>query len=117
VVEAVVSAVPDATAGDQVMAAVVAGEGFDPAGFAHWVAEQPEASPQWVPRYLRVAADLPRTATGKVLVRRLVIERWAPGEGEVWVRDGRSLDLRPFTADDAARLERSFEQSGRLLPA
>jgi fatty-acyl-CoA synthase len=116
VVEAVVYAVPDATAGDQVMAAVVAGEGFDPAGFAHWVAEQPEASPQWVPRYVRVASDLPRTATGKVLVRRLVTERWAPGEGEVWVRDGRSLDLRPFTSDDAARLERSFAQSGRLLP-
>ena len=117
VVEAVVYAVPDATAGDQVMAAVVAKDGFDPAGFARWVAEQPGASPQWVPRYVRVARDLPRTATGKVLVRRLVTERWAPGEGEVWVRDGRSLDLRRFTPDDAARLEGAFADSGRLLPA
>ena len=115
VVEAVVYAVPDATAGDQVMAAVVAQDGFDAAGFARWVAEQPGASPQWVPRYLRVASDLPRTATGKVLVRTLARQRWAPGEGEVWVRDGRDLELRPFTADDAAALEKAFAESGRIL--
>lgn len=117
VVEAVVYAVPDATAGDQVMAAVVAGEGFDPAGFAQWVASQPDASPQWVPRYVRVARDLPRTATGKVLVRRLSTERWATGDGEVWVRDGRAMELRPFTAADAAALEKAFADSGRMLPA
>lgn len=116
VVEAVVYAVPDATAGDQVMAAVVATDGFDPTGFARWVSEQPDASPQWVPRYLRVARDLPRTATGKVLVRHLVVQRWAPGDGEVWVRDGRSLELRPFTPADAAALERAFADSGRSLP-
>lgn len=115
VVEAVVYAVPDVTAGDQVMAAVVATDGFDPAGFARWVAEQPDASPTWVPRYLRVGADLPRTATGKVLVRHLVRERWSVGE--VWVRDDRSLDLRPFTPDDAAALEKAFAESGRQLPA
>ncbi|TBR16265.1 MAG: acyl-CoA synthetase, partial [Chitinophagaceae bacterium] len=115
VVEAVVYAVPDATAGDQVMAAVVAADGFDPAGFARWVASQPDASPTWVPRYLRVDPDLPRTATGKVLVRQLVRERWTGGD--VWVRDGRSLDLRPFTADDAAALEKAFAESGRALPA
>ena len=114
VVEAVVYAVPDVTAGDQVMAAVVAAEGFDPAGFAHWVASQPDASPTWVPRYLRVDADLPRTATGKVLVRHLVRERWTGGD--VWVRDGRSLDLRPFTPEDAAALEKAYADSGRPLP-
>ncbi len=112
VVEAVVFAVPDATAGDQLMAAVVPAEGFDPSTFAQWVAEQPDASKTWVPRYLRVG-DLPRTATGKVVVRRLATERW-DAEG-VHVRDGDLM--RPFTADDRAAIEKAFADSGRqLLP-
>lgn len=113
VVEAVVYAVPDPTAGDQVMAAVVAAEGFDPAGFAAWVAEQPDASPQWVPRFLRVDADPPRTATGKILVRSLARERWAASTGTVWTRDGSDLLLRPLEPRDADRIEQAFADTGR----
>lgn len=113
VVEAVVYAVPDPTAGDQLMAAVVATERFDPTGFARWVSEQPDASPQWVPRFLRVDADLPRTATGKVIVRNLVSERWTARTGQVWIRDGRELELRPFTHEDSAALDRAFIDAGR----
>ena len=119
VVEAVVYPVPDAVAGDQLMAAVVPAEGFDPAGFASWVAAQPEASATWVPRYLRVSDQLPRTATGKVLVRTLTQERW-DATGQVWCRTGPpgspgSLDLRPFTAADADALDEAFLASGRAL--
>ncbi|MCU1594680.1 MAG: acyl-CoA synthetase, partial [Frankiales bacterium] len=110
VVEAVVYAVPDATAGDQLMVAVVPTESFDPRSFAAWVAEQPDASRTWVPRYLRVG-DLPKTATGKIVVRRLAQERWEGGD--VWVRDGNAM--RPFTADDLAALEKAFADSGRPL--
>ena len=114
VVEAVVYAVPDPVAGDQLMATVVPAQGFDPTGFARWVSEQPGASPQWVPRFLRVAADLPRTATGKIVVRRLAGERWdAPGE--VWWHDERDLTMRPFTGEDAQALERAFVDAGRIL--
>lgn len=114
VVEVVVYAVPDPVAGDAVMAAVVPGADFDPASFASWAAEQPDGSAHWLPRYVRVSSELPKTATGKILVRLLAKQRWnAPGE--VWVRDGRNLALRPFTAEDAADLERSFAASGRLL--
>jgi fatty-acyl-CoA synthase len=110
VVEAVVYAVPDATAGDRLMAAVEPADGFDPAGFAAWVAAQPDASRQWVPTYLRVG-DLPRTATGKIVVRRLALERWdGPG---TWVRDGELM--RPFTEQDRAALEKAFAESGRTL--
>jgi fatty-acyl-CoA synthase len=111
VVEAVVFAVPDATAGDQLMAAVVPAAGFDPAVLAAWVAAQPDASATWVPRYLRVSADLPRTATGKVLVRQLAAERW-DGD-DIWVRDGDVL--RPMTGADRAALADAFAQSGRPL--
>lgn len=110
VVEAVVYAVPDATAGDQLMVAVVPTEPFDPSGFAAWVAEQPDASTSWIPRYLRVG-ELPKTATGKIVVRRLSQERW-DGD-DVWVRDGDAM--RPFTAEDKAALEKAFADSGRPL--
>lgn len=115
VVEAVVYAVPDPSAGDQVMAAVVGTDRLDPAGLARWMAEQPEAATTWVPRFVRVDRDLPRTATGKVIVRELARERWAASTGEVWIRDGRELALRPFTPDDAAALDRAFTDSGRSL--
>jgi fatty-acyl-CoA synthase len=111
VVEAVVFAVPDPTAGDQLMAALVPTESFDPSGFAAWVAVQPDASPQWVPRFLRVSADLPRTATGKVIVRELAKRRW-DGE-DVWLRDGDVM--RPMTDEDRSALAAAFESSGRAL--
>jgi fatty-acyl-CoA synthase len=111
VVEAVVYAVPDATAGDQLMAAVVPGDGFDPTGFAQWVAAQPDASRTWVPRYLRVG-EVPKTATGKVLVRQLSQQRW-DADG-VWIRDD-SGAMRPLTEDDRAALEKAFADSGRPL--
>lgn len=111
VVEAVVFAVPDPTAGDQLMAAVVPGESFDPSGFAAWVATQPDASAQWVPRFLRVSADLPRTATGKVIVRELAKRRW-DGD-DVWLRDGDAM--RPMTEQDRSALVAAFEASGRAL--
>jgi fatty-acyl-CoA synthase len=117
VVEAVVYAVPDATAGDAVMAAVVPGEGFDPAGFARWAAAQDDCSAPWVPRFVRVldpaTTGVPRTPTGKVLTRVLRQERW-DAEG-VWLRDGRDLELRPMTDADREALVRAFEASGRPL--
>jgi fatty-acyl-CoA synthase len=111
VVEAVVLAVPDPTAGDQLMAAVVPGDAFDPSAFAAWVAAQPDASPQWVPRFLRVSHDLPRTATGKLVVRELARQRW-DGQ-DVWVRDGDVM--RPMTEADREALAKAFEASGRAL--
>lgn len=111
VVEAVVFAVPDPTAGDQLMATVVPAEGFDPRGFAAWVAAQPDASTTWVPRFLRVSEDLPRTATGKLVVRSLAQQRWE-GEG-VWVRDGDVM--RPMTEADRDALAKAFACSGRQL--
>jgi fatty-acyl-CoA synthase len=111
VVEVAVYAVPDPTAGDQLMVAVHPADGFDPTAFLRWVGAQPEASTTWLPSYLRVG-ELPRTATGKVLVRTLAQQRWY-GEG-VWVRDGDAM--RPFTAKDGADLEAAFVRAGRPLP-
>ena len=111
VVEAVVYAVPDPTAGDRLMATVVPADGFDPTGFAAWVAAQPDAADTWVPTFVRVTHDLPRTATGKLVVRRLAQQRW-DGD-DVWVRDGDVM--RPMTEADRDALAAAFEASGRVL--
>jgi fatty-acyl-CoA synthase len=111
VVEAVVYAVPDPVAGDQVMAAVVPTEGFDPASFARWCADQPDCSAQWVPRFLRVVPDPPRTPTGKVVVRSLAAQRW--DAADVWIRDGDAMRL--MTPADATEIEKAFASSGRTL--
>jgi fatty-acyl-CoA synthase len=110
VVEAVVYGVPDPVAGDQVMAAVVPGEGFQPEELARWVLDQPEAGKLWAPTYLRVG-ELPRTATGKVIIQSLAQQRWS-GVG-VWLRVG--LTMRPMTSEDVALLEARFVASGRSL--
>jgi fatty-acyl-CoA synthase len=93
------------------MTAVVPTDDFEPAEFLTWLGEQPDCSPQWVPRFLRVIADPPRTSTGKVVVRALAADRWnAPN---VWLRDGD--DMRPMTRADVASLQQAFAASGRAL--
>jgi fatty-acyl-CoA synthase len=69
-----VYAVPDATAGDQLVAALVLRPGatLDPASFEEFLAAQPDLGPKQWPRHVRIAATLPQTATNKVLKRELV---------------------------------------------
>ena len=94
------------------MAAIVPAEDFDPAGLAQWVQEQPDAATTWVPRYLRVTPDLPRTATGKVIVRKLAQQAWHGTD--VWIRDGEVM--RPMTEVDRFELAAAFAASGRQPP-
>jgi len=103
-----VYAVPDTTTGvgDQVMAAVELrpGASFDPDGFARWLADQPDLGTKWAPRFVRVTAELPQTATGKVTKMALRREGW-DCDDEVWWRPGTPADgYRPLTAEDRARL-------------
>ena len=86
-----VYAVPDENVGDQVMAAIVLNEGatLTPSEFESFLAEQPDLSPKAWPRYVRIATDLPSTATHKVLKRELIAQGPTAGDGELWVRDAR----------------------------
>jgi fatty-acyl-CoA synthase len=76
VTEVAVYAVPDPAVGDQVMAAVVLASGteFDPDAFRAFLAEQSDLGPKQWPSYVRLSANLPRTATFKVLKRQLSAE-------------------------------------------
>ena len=86
-----VYAVPDENVGDQIMAALVLHDGshLTPEGFAAFLAEQPDLSPKAWPRYVRITADLPTTATHKVLKRELAAQGPTAGDGELWVREAR----------------------------
>jgi fatty-acyl-CoA synthase len=99
-----VYAVPDGHVGDQVMAAVVLNEGqtLDPDAFEAFLDAQPDLSPKARPRYVRIATDLPSTATHKVLKRELIAQATAIGEGEMlWVREPRGTAYRNATSSSA----------------
>ena len=97
--------VPDTAsgAGDQVMLALetVPGRPFDPEAFAEWLAAQPDLGPKWVPRYVRVSASLPQTATGKVTKVGLRAEAWACDDPVWWRPLGTAGD--PVRAAGATR--------------
>jgi fatty-acyl-CoA synthase len=116
--EAAVYGVPDPAAGDQIMACIVlrSGASLTPAELGAFLAGQSDIGRKQHPRFVRVASQLPRTATFKVLTRVLAADRWNTSDPVWWRPDerGRSpayilLDAEQATALDAeisARLGR-----------
>jgi fatty-acyl-CoA synthase len=118
VMMASVYGVPDVDAGDQIMAALVLRPGatFDPTGLAAWFDAQPDLSPKWRPRYIRVALVLPTTPTNKVLTRTLVHQKFRAdrtGGDLVYVRGRGEDSYRPFAAGDETALREAFVKAGR----
>lgn len=83
--------VPDELVGDQVMAAVVLQDDavLTPQAFGEFLAAQSDLSPKAWPRYVWVAADLPSTATNKILKRELVALGVDPQGRTIWKREGK----------------------------
>ena len=68
---------------------------LDPDTFEAFLDAQPDLSPKARPRYVRIATDLPSTATHKVLKRQLIAQATAIGAGEtLWVREPRGTAYR-----------------------
>jgi fatty-acyl-CoA synthase len=106
-----VYAVPDERVGDQVMAAVVLNDGqtLTPAQFEGFLAAQPDLSPKAWPRFVRINAELPRTATNKILKRELITAGVTAAGGDLWHRPGRGtafVRVSPEVHDDLARIPR-----------
>ena len=114
VVLAAVYAVPSPEVGDEVMLAVHLRDdaSFDPAAFIEFLQAQPDLSPKWIPRFVRISHGLPSTATQKVLKRVLQRERWECDDPVYWRAD-RELELQPLTADDSAALRARFAERDR----
>jgi fatty-acyl-CoA synthase len=110
--------VPDTVsgAGDQLMVALetVPDRPFDPDAFAAWLTEQPDLGTKWVPRYVRVSASLPQTATGKVTKVDLRKEAWVCDD-PVWWRPLEAADVHfvPLTDEDRAALAKGLAENGR----
>ncbi|GAA3158058.1 AMP-binding protein [Nonomuraea roseoviolacea] len=84
VVEAAVYPVPDAAAGDQVMAALVMAGPFSPEAFAAFLAARADLGRKAVPRYVRISAELPQTPSHKVVKRLLAREAWRTTDPVWW---------------------------------
>jgi fatty-acyl-CoA synthase len=109
VVLASVYAVPDPVVGDQVMAAVQLRPGvadLDPAGLADFLGSQGDLGTKWAPRFVRLSASLPITATNKVIKRALRAERWNTGEPVLWQPE-KGGPYRRLSPDEARSLEES----------
>ncbi|KUN01384.1 acyl-CoA synthetase [Streptomyces yokosukanensis] len=90
--------VPDPVTGDQVMA-TLAGS-FDPAGFAEFLAAQPDLGTKMAPRFVRVVERMPVTATNKIHRARLRREGYACAD-PVWWRPPGEGTYRRLTREDA----------------
>lgn len=106
----------DRTVDDQVMAVLEIPSGaFDAPAFDAFLAEQRDVGTKWSPRYVRIAASLPVTATNKVDKAPLRRDRWTPADDDVvfW-RPERRDPLRLLTDADRAEIRERFVASGRL---
>ncbi len=92
--------VPDKHVGDQVMAAIVLRDDttLAPEELSEFLASQTDLSPKAWPRHVRIDADLPATATNKILKRELKQQGVTPGAGALWVRTGTTYS--PVTQPD-----------------
>lgn len=89
-------AVPDPNVGDQLMVTLVLRDGAEltPEAFEEFLAEQADLSPKAWPRYVRLATEVPTTATNKVLKRALRTQGTDVAD-PLWVRAERG---RSYTA-------------------
>ncbi len=104
---AAVYAVPDPVVGDQVMVAVQLQPGLehlDGDELPAFLAAQGDLGTKWAPRFVRMTAALPITATNKVLKRGLRAERWNCVDAVLWQPE-KGSPYRILSAEDAARLE------------
>ncbi len=92
-----VYAAADPVVGDAVMAAMVLNDDTEltPDMLSEFLTAQGDLSPKAWPSYVRIAADLPTTATNKILKRELRTQGAVPGDGELWVRTPRSTTYLP----------------------
>jgi fatty-acyl-CoA synthase len=115
VTAAAVYAVPDASSGDQVMAAIEldADASFDASALAPFLAAQPDLGTKWAPRFVRVVARMPLTDTNKIVKTRLRAEAWVTDDAVYWRAERGNPNYTLMTHDDRAALASEFAAHGR----
>jgi fatty-acyl-CoA synthase len=76
VVEVAVYGIPAPDVGDQIMAALLLADGatFDVDAFREFLIEQPDLGLKQWPTFVRIAVELPRTESFKVIKRQLAAQ-------------------------------------------
>ena len=71
-------------------------------------------SHNWVPRYVCVRKELPRTETNKILKREMQRQKFDPDvvDDPIYWRERGETEFKPLTRDDYERLKRTFEEAG-----
>jgi acyl-CoA synthetase (AMP-forming)/AMP-acid ligase II len=115
---AAVYGVPDPDGGDRVMAALILRDGasFDPDRFQEFLAAQADLSPKWTPTYIRVARELPQTATSKVLKNELRRQKFRPDRctDPIYWRARATEPYRRFSTEDYQQLHAGFAAVSKL---
>ncbi len=86
-------------------------------GFSRWLEQQPDLSPKWYPRYVRISRSLPQTPSNKVLTRVLQHEKFRSdrtGGDAVYTRGRGESGYHLMTADEESELRAAFDSEGRL---
>ncbi|MGW5425392.1 AMP-binding protein [Streptomyces sp. NPDC003943] len=112
-----VYAIPDPVSGDRVMAALALRPGavFDPAAFAAFLADQRDLGTKMPPAYVRVAPELPLTATNKI--HRVALRRAGLGSPDpVWWRPAPSAPYELLTDTARETLRRAYAEQHRPFP-
>jgi fatty-acyl-CoA synthase len=81
------------------------GASLTPAGLGAFLAAQGDVGGKQHPRFVRVAGQMPRTATFKVLTRVLAADRWNTSDPVWWRPDGRTPVYVPLPPEQATALE------------
>ena len=114
---AAVYGVPDASAGDRVMATVVTADDarLDGRELYEFLVGLSDFSPKWLPTYVRLGREVPMTPTNKVLVRELRRQKFRLEEvsDAIWWRERGEDSYKPFTRDDYERVLAEFRAAGR----
>ncbi|MGH7898642.1 MAG: AMP-binding enzyme, partial [Candidatus Binatia bacterium] len=109
--------VPDAAAGDRVMATILLAEDatFDGRELHEFLVRQADFSPKWLPTYVRLGRDIPMTPTNKVLVRELRRQKFRLEEvsDPIYWRERGDAAYKPFAAADYERVLGEFAAAGR----
>ena len=108
---------PDATAGDRVMATIVAGDQarLDGRELYDFLVGLSDFSPKWLPTYVRIAVEVPMTATNKILVRELRRQKFRLEEvrDPIWWRERGETGYKAFAESDYQRVLAEFRAAGR----
>jgi len=106
--------VPDVRTGDQVMVAVELepGASFDPAGFHRFLTSQPDLGTKWMPRFVRIVAEMPLTASNKVQKQSLRSQRWETPDPVFWQVE-QNGPYESLSGEQVSALREQFLQHGR----